>query len=403
MSDSPVRASSSARAAPGVVLTGIRFVSPEGIRFGPLRLVRGRVDPGDPRDGDVVVRLDGHLVFPGLLNAHDHLPLNAFPDVPDLGVFTNAAGWIETLQPILDSAPFRATRAIDPEHRAWHGALKNLLSGATTVAHHDPWLDAMAREDFPVRVVSPYGWCHSPRLAGRYGPDLEESFAVTPAGARWFLHLAEGTDAEARGELALLDRRGLLDSRTVAIHGVGFSPEDVARLLAAGASLVWCPASNLRVLGTTLDPAPVLAAGRLALGTDSRLSGSVDLLDELRAARRVSGLPASSLLRLVTEDAASVLGLTGPGRLEGGSPADLVVLRGDGDDPYETLLEATRARLRAVVRGGVPRVADPDLLPWLEAAGAEPRAARLEGREKVVDARLFPPAVAALERGLELL
>jgi len=361
------------------------------------------VDAGDPRRGDVVVRLDGHVVLPGLLNAHDHLPLNSFPDVPDLGLFANAAGWIDALQPVLESAPYQAARTIDPETRARHGGLKNLLSGATTVAHHDPWLPAMARADFPVRIVSPYGWCHSPRLAGRYGPPLEESFSATPGGARWFVHLAEGTDAEARGELDLLDRRGLLGSRTVAIHGVGFSKDDVARFLAAGASLVWCPASNLRVLGTTLDPVPLLAAGRLALGTDSRLSGSTDLLDELRAARRVSGLPGEALLRLVTKDAARVLGLTDPGRLENGSPADLVVVHDDGDDPYATMLEATRARLRAVVLAGVPRVADPDLRPWMAAAGAEPRAARLDGREKVVDARLFPPEVAALERGLELL
>ena len=402
MSDSPVRASSSARVAPGVVLTGIRFVSPEGIRSGPLRLARGRVDPGEPRDGDVVVRLDGHLVLPGLLNAHDHLPLNAFPDVPDLGVFTNAAGWIDTLQPILDSAPFRATRAIDPELRAWHGALKNLLSGATTVAHHDPWLDPMGGADFPVRVLSPYGWCHSPRLAGRYGPGLEESHAMTPAGARWFIHLAEGTDGEARGEVTLLDRRGLLGPETVAVHGVGFGERDVARFLAAGSSLVWCPSSNLKILGKTLDPGPFARAGRLALGTDSRLSGSRDLLEELRAARDASELPAAALLGLVTTNAGEVLGLRGAGALEPGSPADLVVLRDPGGDPCEAILGTRRADLRAVVTGGVPRVADTDLLTWFSASGAAPRPARLDGAAKLVDERIFAGEAAALEPGLTL-
>ncbi len=385
-----------------VVLAGIRVVTPSGVYPGPLRISGGIVDGGAPRPGDRVVRLEGHLVLPGLLNAHDHLPLNAFPEVPDLGTFGNAADWIDALRPVLDSIPFRAARAIDPEVRARHGALKNLLAGVTTVAHHDPWLDPMGGADFPVRVLSPYGWCHSPRLAGRYGPGLEESHAMTPAGARWFIHLAEGTDGEARGEVTLLDRRGLLGLETVAVHGVGFSEKDVARFLAAGSSLVWCPSSNLKILGKTLDPGPVARAGRLALGTDSRLSGSRDLLDELRAARDASQLPAAALLGLVTTNAGEVLGLRGAGALEPGSPADLVVLRDPGGDPCEAILGTRRADLRAVVTGGVPRVADTDLLTWLSAAGAAPRPARLDGAAKLVDGRIFAGEAAALEPGLTL-
>jgi cytosine/adenosine deaminase-related metal-dependent hydrolase len=388
---------------PAVVLSGARIVSAGRVRSGPLRLAGGLVDAGEPRRGDHVVRLDGHLVFPGLLNAHDHLPLNAFPKLPPLGTFPNASGWIAALQPVLSSEPFRAVRSIPEEVRARHGALKNLLSGATTAAHHDPLLDVMGRSDFPVRVVSPFGWCHSLDLAGRYGPPLEESFRSTPPGARWFVHLAEGTDAAARSERERLDRAGCLGPRTVAIHGVGFSEEDVARVLEAGAHVVWCPASNLSVLGATPAPGRLLATGRLALGTDSRLSGSRDLLEELRAAREASGLPASSLLRLVTGDAAGVLGLSAAGRLEPGAPADLVVVPDGGGDPAASLIEATRSGLLAVVLGGAPRVAAPELLSWLEAAGAEPRRARLDGVPKVVDARLFAPEAAALEPGLELL
>ncbi|HQR47296.1 MAG TPA: amidohydrolase family protein, partial [Thermoanaerobaculia bacterium] len=155
--------------------------------------------------------------------------------------------------------------------------------------------------------------------------------------------------------------------------------------------------------GATPPPGRLLAAGRLALGTGSRLSGSRDLLEELRAAREASGLPPSALLRLVTGDAAGVLGLSAAGRLEPGSPADLVVVPDGGGDPAASLIETTRSGLLAVVLGGVPRVAAPELLPWLEAAGAEPQRARLDGVPKVIDARLFAPEAAALEPGLELL
>jgi hypothetical protein len=48
----------------------------------------------------------------------------------------------------------------------------------------------------------------------------------------------------------------------------------------------------------------------------------------------------------------------------------------------------------------VPRVADADLLPWLESAGVPARHVLLDGIPKVVDARLFTEEASALEPGL---
>lgn len=387
--------------APPTCLTGARIVGPGGARRMELRLEGGRV-AGDAahRTGDLVVPLDGHLLLPGLLNAHEHLGLNAFPEADAGGPRASAYDWIDALQPILASDSFRELKGVDEALRARHGALKNLLSGVTTVAHHDPWLAEMGDPSFPVRVVLPYGWCHSLRFAGRYGPTVEEALAATPPGARFFVHLAEGTDAEAAGELSRLDRLGGLGPATVLVHGVGLGEAGVARTIERGAAVVWCPASNLRVLGATLDPRPLLAARRLALGSDSRLSGASDLLAELGVARESAGLAPEELLRLVTTDAAAVLGRPDAGHLSAGAHADLVVVRDEGGDPTEALTDLPRARLRAVVLGGVPRVADADLLPWLEAAGVPARRVLLDGAPKVVDARLFTEEASALEPGL---
>lgn len=384
------------------LLEGARLVDAAGARSASLLLANGRVVPGGSPDGRerLVVRLDGHLVFPGLVNAHEHLGLNAFPQADSGGPRPSAYEWIDALQPALASAAFRAVRSVGEDVRARHGALKNLLAGVTTVAHHDPWLPAMGAADFPVRVVHPYGWCHSLRLAGRYGPTVEEALASTPAGARFFLHLAEGTDEEAAGELARIDSLGGLGPATVLVHGVGLSPADVGRVVACGAGVVWCPASNLRVLGATLDPRPLLRAGRLALGSDSRLSGSFDLLGELRVARDHAGLEGADLLRVVTSDAAALLGLPDAGHLGEGARADLVVVRDAGGEPGGLLAGLPRSALRAVVLAGVPRVADPDLLPWLEASGVPVRRVVLDGAPKVVDARLFNGEALALEPGL---
>lgn len=380
-------------------------VSPSGARRAPLRFARGRVVAASAPAGDdeeIVVSLAGHLVFPGLVNGHDHLGLNAFPAADVGGPRASAYEWIDALQPILASERYRAVKRVDGAVRARHGALKNLLSGVTTVAHHDPWLDAMGRDDFPIRVVRPYAWCHSLRFAGRYGPTVEAALAAAPAGAPFFVHLAEGTDAEAAGELARLDRLGGLGPATLLVHGVGLGTADVERVLERGAGVAWCPASNLRVLGATLDPRPLLAAGRLALGTDSRLSGALDLLEELRVARKCASLDPPDLLRLVTTDAARLLGLADAGHLDEGARADFLVVREVDGDPRAALAGSTRAGLRAVVLDGVPRVADPDLLPWLEAAGVPARRILLDGVPKVADARLFTDEASALEPGLSV-
>jgi cytosine/adenosine deaminase-related metal-dependent hydrolase len=205
------------------------------------------------------------------------------------------------------------------------------------------------------------------------------------------------------GEIHRLDGMGCLAANTVLVHAVGMTDRDVELVTRRRASVVWCPHSNLELFGSTLDPRRIFAAGRIALGTDSRLTGARDLLDELRVARDHSDLLPVELFRLVTSNAATVLRLARANG-GGGEPnplADCLILR-DQADAYRALVDARRADVRAVVRGGVPLVADPDLGDWLTHSGADPVAAVLDGRPKVVARQLARSDVAALEHGLEI-
>jgi cytosine/adenosine deaminase-related metal-dependent hydrolase len=152
------------------------------------------------------------------------------------------------------------------------------------------------------------------------------------------------------------------------------------------------------MLGRTLDPRRLAATRRLALGTDSRLSGSRDVLEELRVASTKSDLSQRELLRLVTTDAALVLRLPEP-TLEPESAGDCLILHAT-HDPYETLLAARRADIRAVVRRGVPMIADPDFAEWFACCGVQTRDVVLDGRPKLMAAFLARPDVIALEPGL---
>ena len=388
-----------------ILLENASVVHHDRVAQEPLAFVAGRVAAHAPKD---VFRLDlrDHLIFPGLINAHDHLQLNNIPPLSHAQPFPNSYAWIEAFESHRRDPDVMAAVAVPMAQRLWQGGLKNLLAGVTTVAHHDPWHPVLDDPDFPVGLLRKFGWSHSLGLgvpcggeAPRYGPDVRASFLETPAAQPWMIHLAEGTDDVARAELGQLDALGCLAANTVLVHGVGLTEADVDRVIAAGASVVWCPASNFAMLGRTLDPRRLFDAGRLLLGTDSRLTGSRDLLAEFRVAAANSDLSPGELLRIVTLDASRILGLRESGGLHAGQNADCIIVRADGD-PQTTLLGTTRSAIRAVVRGGVPAIADPDFDLWFSHCGVEAIPVRLDGRQKLLARPLVHPNGPVLESGL---
>jgi len=375
-------------------------MTPAGPSREPLAIRAGRIG-ASTATGGYRVDLRDHLIFPGLINAHEHLQVNCVPPFRKGAPFPNSYAWIAAFQKHFENPAVIAALHVSKALRLKHGGLKNLLAGTTCVAHHDPWHPALDAADFPVTLLRDFGWSYT--LAGPgYGPPLEQSFAATPADQPWFIHLAEGTDATAQAELSLLDQIGCLAPNSVLIHGVGLREQDIDRVIAVGASVVWCPGSNLALLGQSLDPRRLLAAGRLALGSDSRLSGARDLLAEMRDVAARGELDAGQLLALATTHAARVLRMPLHGSLTPGGPADMVIVEDRGGDEVESLVGIERSQIRAVVHAGVPRIADPDFIEWFAAVGVETVPVMLDGKPKLLAKALADPALMALEPGLEL-
>jgi cytosine/adenosine deaminase-related metal-dependent hydrolase len=378
---------------------GAAAIAPDGVSRAPLPIRNGRISASVAARA-YRIDLRDHLVFPGLINAHDHLQVNAIPPLRQGAPFPNSYAWIAAFQAHFEEPAVIAARQLPKELRLRHGALKNLLAGTTCVAHHDPWHPVLDAADFPVALLRDYGWSYTLGWSD-YGPPVAQSFAATPADRPWLIHLAEGTDATAQAELEQLDRLGCLAANSVLIHGVGLREQDIDRVIASGAAVVWCPASNHALLGQSLDPRRLCAAGRLALGSDSRVSGARDLLEELRAVAARRELPPEQLLGLVTSRAADILRLPTRGHLAPGAHADLVIVEDRGGDPSSSLVGIGREQIRAVVRDGIPRIADPDFAEWFAQAGVETVPVLLDGRPKLLDKSLADPALLALEPGLE--
>jgi cytosine/adenosine deaminase-related metal-dependent hydrolase len=333
-----------------VILRGARVaLGPEEAAVLDIEMSGGKIQSmrklGKPARGADVLDLGGRLILPGLINAHDHLEFNLYPRLGH-GPYPNAGAWARDIYRPKES-PISEHLRVPKSTRLLWGGLKNLLSGVTTVCHHNPREEPVLDRNFPVRVLKQFGWAHSLEFSN----DVAMRFELTPAEWPFILHLGEGSDSKAKREIFDLDEMGALDQRTVLTHAVALDRRGLRLAKERGASLIWGPSSNLFLLGRTLSKQTLRSGVRIALGSDSALTARGDLLDEIQVARRISRLPSAVIYRMVTEEATRILRLRGgAGSLVPGGVADLIAIPDNGRSPSEALMRTTGPQL--VMIGG---------------------------------------------------
>ena len=213
--------------------------------------------------------------------------------------------------------------------------------------------------------------------------------------------------AGGESPVARLARLGILGPDVTLAHLTHASDDDIAAVAAAGARVVWNPASNLR-LGSGVTRVRDLAAAGIPLGLGVDGGGFADdgdLLAEVRLGALLQRVADTDAPPLANRD---VLAMAA-GRLAPGEPADLVVLAPLGaGDPIDAIVRRASARhVRAVYQGGEPLLTDgllrripddpPDPAPNGPAPGAA-LAARLDPfvRRALMAAR---PRMDAATRG----
>jgi len=152
--------------------------------------------------------------------------------------------------------------------------------------------------------------------------------------------VAEAVAQTGQRPLSRLNDLGLVTPALVAVHATQLTDEDIAQLAGAGAHVVHCPRSNLKLASGTCRVADLVAAGvNVALGTDGAASNNrLDVWSEMTfaalAGKNHAGdaeaLPAETILRMATIQGARALGLDGEiGSLEIGKSADAICVRLD--------------------------------------------------------------------------
>ena len=138
----------------------------------------------------------------------------------------------------------------------------------------------------------------------------------------------QGAGIDISGPVRYLHTLGVLDAKTICVHGVHVSRDEIRLLQQTGAKVCLCPGSN-RYLQVGLAPvAEYLGQGILpALGTDSAASNpELSIWREMRCvAEDHPTVPPMTILRMATIGGAQALGIDADyGTLEPGKTASLL-------------------------------------------------------------------------------
>lgn len=123
---------------------------------------------------------------------------------------------------------------------------------------------------------------------------------------------SKGAPSPGKRPIPYLHELGSLGHRTLLVHAVHATEEELALARAAGATLVLCPRSNLHIGGKLPDLPAIRRAGiPWVLGTDSLVSTpDHDLLGEVRVlAEAFPEVPLGEFLQAATTGGAAALGL----------------------------------------------------------------------------------------------
>ena len=324
---------------------------------------------------DVVHERPGHVLMPGLVNAHCHAGMSlmrGFADDMPLQTWLQEHIWPAESRWVTPEFVADGTRL---------GIAEMLLGGTTCFADMYYFPDVVAEVSAAagmrcvvgmIALEAPTAWAHDANEYIEKGlavHDATRSLArVTTAFAPHAPYsVADGTLERIRrladeldvpihvhvhetaeeveqaqrdhGErpLARLDRLGLLTPALMAVHCTQLDDAEIALLARERASVIHCPRSNLKLASGGCRVADLMDAGvNVALGTDGAASNNrMDMFSEMQfaallgkhVAGNASAVTAEQALQAATINGALALGLDAEiGSIDPGKSADLITV-----------------------------------------------------------------------------
>jgi len=309
--------------------------------------VRGQED-------ELRLKFDRAIVFPGLINSHDHIDFNLFPRLGNK-IYANYTEWGKHIHDAYKDDINEVLKIPVPLRVQW-GVYKNLLCGVTTVVNHG---EKLKIEDELITVFEDTHCLHSVQFEKGWKIKLNNPFkAKLPVN----IHVGEGDDFTSSNEIDQLTGWNLFRKKLIGVHAVAMSEGQAKKFEA----VVWCPQSNYFLLDKTAKVNLLKKHTTLLFGTDSTLTSSWDMWDHLQSARQTMLVSDSTLYQSLNENAAKTWRLH-TGEIAAGKDADLVVAKAKNNASGLNAFFATGpADLLLVVHKGHIRLFDESVMHQLQ-------------------------------------
>ncbi len=328
----------------------------------------------DPSQFATVIRADGMLAMPGLINTHAHVPM----------VLWRGLGEDVSIERWFNDYIWPLERNLTPEDVYWGmllGIAEMIEAGVTAVADHYWYMDEAAKavEQAGTRALLGQAMFSSngmqqieetARFAQRWNGAAEgrirtilaphapytcdDDFLSATArqaqkmGLGIHIHVAETmgqTQAclEKRGitPIKVLEETGVLDVPTILAHAIGATPADIEILMGRRTGVAHCPKTYLKL---AMGYAPIIefrtAGIPVGLGTDGAVSNNtLDIWESMRLLAMTQkerthtpeNLTIPQALWIATRESAIVYGQGDAlGDLSAGKLADIILINMDG-------------------------------------------------------------------------
>ncbi len=322
-----------------------------------LRIVDTLIDEVSPEkinaEDTLQLYFEDSIIFPGLINSHDHLDFNLFPQLGSK-TYKNYTEWGKHIHETYRQEIAEVIN-IPQRLRVLWGIYKNLLCGVTTVVNHG---ENITVDNALINIIENTHDLHSAAFEKHWrfklNNPLKRHLPVV-------IHTGEGTDGQAEKEIDKLICWNKLGRDLIGVHAVAMTKEQAPFFKA----IVWCPQSNYYLLNKTAPMQKLKPFTDILFGTDSTLTSGWNIWEHISVAHHSGLLSNQELYNALTKTAANVW-KTNNGEIVTGADADIVIAKAKNyTDDYGAFYQMQPGNILMIIQKGNIRLFDQELLPKL--------------------------------------
>jgi len=315
-----------------------------------------------------LIETDG-IIFPGLINIHNHMYYSTLPlwNVEDPyknryqwnhgKFYQTEVSWPKNILTNSSNDDLRVEVVKYAEVKALIGGTTSIVGAKADKKYGEILVRNIEYENFGKKKIA----TSVTKISSVDGNNIKSRFNAGTLDT-WLVHLAEGIDDSSKKEFERLDSKGLLREETVIVHGTALESNHFDKMNEKGLDLVWSPLSNLLLYGKTTDVVTASENGvQISLSTDWGPSGTKNLAVELKVADQInknrykSHFSDYELVKMVTVNPAHTLKWENyVGTISTGLYADLLIINDSQEDPYRTLINSIDSDVLLVFVDGDP-------------------------------------------------